>query len=434
MASSAPPRRVAADPAGEAAVLALLTGPDAADVLEAVLATAGGARARHEVHRVEHRPGDGVTVGYRVWVRAAGVPDAAAEVAAPASAPTPTSDAVPTAEEYVLVSSTAGRDVPDDAPGVARLEGPSGRLVAWRHPDDPAIPALGAGCDPTRLEDVLPGAGPVTALELVGYRPLRRAVLRAERAGRTHWVKVLRPGAGPGRALDVVDRHERLRDAGLPVPRVLASTSDGLVVLEHLHGTPLLAAIGEDDAQGFGALDAAALLDRLPADAVRLPRRPAWADRVDLYAAALAAADGTRTSNGATSRAAHLARVVRERSERLDLGPVVPTHGDLHAAQLMVERADDRWVVNGLLDVDTVGPGHRVDDLACLVAHAVAMGEPGARVAARWEDEAATLTDPHALAVRTAGVLLSLAAGALHGHGPTGVDELLDAAEARLTR
>ena len=330
-------------------------------------------------------------------------------------------------EEYVLVSSSAGRDVPDDAPHLARIEGPHGRLLAWRHPDDPALPALRAGCDPALLEDVLPGAGPVTAIELVGYRPLRRAVVRAVRDGRTSWVKVLRPGAGRGRALDVLDRHELLGAAGLPVPRVVAATAQGLVVLEQLAGRPLVDAVGEDDARGLELENLVGVLDALPAGLLGLPRRPSWSDRAAAYADAVAAAG----PEGERARA--VAAAVLERSRRLDLGPVVATHGDFHEGQLTVERGAGGWEVAGLLDVDTAGPGHRVDDLACLLAHAVAMGGPGEQVARRWGADARALVDPDVLDVRTAGVLLSLAAGAAHGRGPTSLAELLDAAEERLS-
>ena len=42
-----------------------------------------------------------------------------------------------------------------------------------------------------------------------------------------------------------------------------------------------------------------------------------------------------------------------------------PTHGDFHEGQLFVAGG----VITGVLDVDTVGPGRRADDLACLLAH-----------------------------------------------------------------
>jgi len=117
----------------------------------------------------------------------------------------------------------------------------------------------------------------------------------------------------------------------------------------------------------------------------------------------------------------------------VDLGPVVATHGDFHEGQLTVTRVGEGWRPSGLLDVDTVGPGHRVDDLACLVAHAIALGPAGEAVARRWEQAAQVVVDREALAVRTAGALLSLAAGAVHeAHLAMSTADLLDAAEARL--
>ena len=171
-----------------------------------------------------------------------------------------------------------------------------------------------------------------------------------------------------------------------------------------------------------------------PHEAVDLPRRAPWSERADAYAEGIAASAAHAGLTGEAERARAVGRAVLERSRHLDLGPVVPTHGDFHEGQLTVDRPAPGapWRVAGLLDVDTVGPGHRVDDLACLVAHAVAMGPPGERVARRWESEARALADPGALAVRTAGVLLSLASGAVHGHGPSPVGVLLDAAEERL--
>lgn len=394
--------------AAEADALALLTGPGARAALEAALSTSDVTLRRHELHLVEHRPGDGVTAGYRVWVQPAGDPVAVV------------------VEDYVLLSSTAGRDVGSEPTALARLEGPGGRLLAWRHPHDPALPALEAACDPVLLEDVLPGAGPVTELELVAYRPLRRAVVRARRGEHTSFVKVLRPGSGPGRWSDVVDRHQRCARAGLPVARVDGTRPDGLVVMAAVDGVPLLAAVVEDDAAGVGLDALTAQLDHLPADLTALRRRAPWSERAAHYAAAL------RAAGAHAERAEALSRAVLERSRTADLGPVVPTHGDFHEGQLTVARAGRGWHVVGVLDVDTAGPGHRVDDLACLLAHAVALGPAGAAVLARWEGAARTQVDPRALAARTAGVLLSLAAGATRRPGPVTVDALLAAAEERV--
>lgn len=390
-----------------------LLGPDAADLLALACASAGGVVLDHSLHAVHTRPGDGTSAGYRVRVRAAGVER----------------------EDYVLLSTSRARGVETARPGLAVIDGEAGRVLAWRFPDDPALPALARATDPVALAAALPGEGPVTALDLVTYRPLRRAVVRAERGGAVHWVKVLRPHGGRGGtspAADVVARHGVLAAAGLPVPAVVRADPDGLVVLAAALGEGLLRAVLADDAAGVGVRDLVAILDRMPPAVLDLPARPAWSDRAGAHAAALA---GT----GWAERARAVADAVLARSATLDLGPVVPTHGDLHEGQLTVSGPPGARRVTGLLDVDGLGPGYRVDDLACVVAHALALGPAGAAVAARWRQEA--LDGGHvraeALDVRTAGVLLSLAVGAAdlgRAEGSAGPGELLALAEGCLTR
>ncbi|MGQ0573367.1 MAG: phosphotransferase, partial [Pseudonocardia sp.] len=53
--------------------------------------------------------------------------------------------------------------------------------------------------------------------------------------------------------------------------------------------------------------------------------------------------------------------------------PLVPVHGDLYDSQLLV----DGGRVTGLLDVDTAGGGHRVDDWANLLAHLSVLADEG---------------------------------------------------------
>src|SRR5690606_26560578 len=89
-----------------------------------------------------------------------------------------------------------------------------------------------------------------------------------------------------------------------------------------------------------------------------------------------------------------------------------------YEAQVFVQ--DGRVV--GLLDIDTVGPGRRADDLACLLAHLSVLADYGnagridrgmqQRVedAIRtWHETFQERVDPGGLALRSAGVVLSLA-------------------------
>ncbi|MGG5259926.1 phosphotransferase [Phycicoccus avicenniae] len=391
-----------------------VVGEGAGELLALAAATTGARVLGHALHAVDARPGDGTTAGYRVRVEH---PDGS------------------TGEDYLLLSTSAARGVDPAAPGLVTLGSEAGRVLAWRFPGDPALPGLAPACDPVRAATLLP-RGPLAGLALVGYRPLRRAVVRLDGEDGPRWVKVLRTGADArGGWADVRGRLEMLHAAGLPVPEV--ATEDealGLLVLEHLPGRPLLDAVVADDARGVEVEHLVGLLDRLPAAVLDLPARPAWSDRARQYAGALA---GTPLA----ARAAGVAEAVRRGSADTDLGPLVPTHGDLHEGQLTADPHHAGWRLRGLLDVDTVGPGHRVDDLACLLAHAEALGPAGAGVARRWRRDARRLADPAALEVRAAGVLLSLAvgahdrerAGAAPGAGPD-AGGLLALAEAALAR
>src|SRR5699024_5102634 len=106
--------------------------------------------------------------------------------------------------------------------------------------------------------------------------------------------------------------------------------------------------------------------------------------------------------------------------QRMDMRPHDVVHGDFYEAQVFVE--DGRVV--GLLDIDTVAPGRRADDLACLLAHLSVLADYGNagridRATLEGVEEAirtgqgifAERVDSTALALRSAGVVLSLATG-----------------------
>ena len=272
-------------------MLALLTGPRAGEPLSRAVATLRVELRDHEVHSVQHRPGDGVTVGYRVWLL---------------------HDSGELVEDYVLISSTAGRDVPDDGPNVVSVNGPSGRLLGWRHPHDPALPGLGTACDPRALEGVLPGTGPVTSIASSATDPCAGPSC-ARSATRSH---VLRQGvAARSRA-----RWARtssadsplLAGAGLQVPNLLAARDDGLLVLSQALGTPFVEAIGADAAHGEASPTSSTCSTHWPRAVRDLPRRQAWSDRALDYADAVAASGTDAHRALALGRS----RLVRQRPPR----------------------------------------------------------------------------------------------------------------------
>lgn len=305
-----------------------------------------------------------------------------------------------------LVATTA------DVTGQATVEADGVTVHVWRHPADPRLPGLEGACTPVELAGWLPPVGDDAAdaegdtTEVLVYRPLRRAVLRTRRGEETYFTKVVRPDRG-----EVLLRRHRLLD-GLG-PHVVATPAPGVLVTAAAPGTSLAVALSAwqlgESAVRPGPAEALALLARLPVEVVDLPARPSWTDRVDFHGASAAAALPQHADE-----IRDLTAEIQRLAATFPAGPVVPTHGDFHEANVFCE--DGR--PSRLIDVDTVGPGRREDDLACMVAHLAVLGDlsaghypRGAEIADEWARTFEATVHPGAFRIRVAGVLLSLVAG-----------------------
>ncbi|WP_232548857.1 aminoglycoside phosphotransferase family protein [Propioniciclava soli] len=334
-----------------------------------------------------------------------------------------------------LLGVSARAQGPTAADSRAEIFADGEREVAvWLYPNDPDLPGLARAAYPSSLAAVLSGSGAVAGplppesleLEMIAYRPRRRAVLRARVAdGPTFYVKVLRERL----FADVSERHALLADAGVPAPPVVATTPDHLLVLGALPGTPLARAVF-DEAAPCTAEDLIGVLDAMPPTVAGLGRRPPWSDAVDHYTAMVAAALPAQHD-----RLHALADAIRTGLAPLPPGDE-PTHGDFHEGQIHV----DRGRVAGILDVDTIGPGRRADDLACLIAHLSTIQRMSSAQAARvrtllqaWVPVFDARVDPVELRLRAAAVIISLATGPYRGQEPDWQREttaMVDAAEA----
>ena len=306
----------------------------------------------------------------------------------------------------------------------ATIFGDGDREVAvWLYPDDPDLPGLRRAAVPNGLAALLnehrvldhPVTGDNIALEMISYRPRRRAVLKAvitTRNGgpRTFFVKVLRESV----YAPTLQRHELLRRARFPAAVVAAATADFILVLPQVPGRPLTQAIF-DEAMPCAAESLIMLLDSLPSAVAALPRRPPWTGAVATYAAMIATA--------LPALDPQLRWLVEQVSSGLaGLPPgLEPTHGDFHEGQLFVSNG----LITGVLDIDTIGPGRRADDLACMIAHLSTMQRMTAEQAAGlsrlinlWLQVFDTRIDPVELRLRAAGVIVSLATGPYRGQEP----------------
>lgn len=276
------------------------------------------------------------------------------------------------------------------------------RVVVWRVPHDPFLPGLVRALDPAVAAKVVRALGgslvdPATRLR--SYRATRRGVVEVTGTGNHLYLKVV----SPGKASRLHRRHVELADH-LPVPPSLGVDDDlGIVALVHL-GPPTLRRVLEDPH--------ADLPD--PADLVRL-------------ATTFPSVDGARDRSSPIDRLPDLVGVLEAvmpvESRRLAwlLDTVGPdevterrgTHGDLHEAQLLV----DRGRVVGVLDVDGAARGRPGDDLATLLGHLVVWGRLTRQpdrcrgLAAAVLGHADAILDPVDLRRRIAAVVAGLATG-----------------------
>lgn len=370
-----------------------LLGPGAHDLLSAVLATEAELLKSWDVAGVTWRPGRYITVRYAVATRA-GV--------------------------NTQVVAFAGESLPERALQLGRDRQ---RVALWRVDGDPALPGLRALHDEAALRSTLAKLGlerDGATLRLRAYRPLRRAVVQVDTPRATLFVKAVRPGEAPA----LHERHRELA-ATLPVPRSLSwSGEHGMVVLEALTGTTLrdlFACLGAV-LPPVSALER--LLDALPGLAGPQPASPV---------------------EDARQHSRLLRRIFPEATDRLrelnqtlagldrDPGPLTTAHGDFYEAQLLARGG----AITGLLDLDTLGPGHRIDDWATMVGHLAVLGQSRMPTARDYAREVLSLADracdPVTLRARIAAVITGLATGPFRVQSPewpAETNERIELAEA----
>jgi hypothetical protein len=381
----------ASDPDGSV----LLTSDDVEPLLAAAVQHAGGTLVSWALDHVDANPAQSTTATYSALID------------------------WPYGRREELLGVSARASGPADTDSAAEIFADGEREVAvWIYPQDPDLPGLARAAYAESMAELAnshhifdhPVAPGDLTLQMIGYRPRRRAVVRVTAGRQAVYVKVLRARLFD----DVLARHRLLADAGLPVAEVAATTDDHLLVLRELDGQPLARAIF-DAGEPCTAESLIELLDAMPASVARLDRRPPWSDAVAHYARMVAAA--------MPPLGPRLERLVELISE--GLAPIAPgnepTHGDFHEGQVHVAAGR----VCGLLDTDTIGPGRRADDLACLVAHLSTIQRMSATQEARvhqlirrWVPVFDTRVDPTELRLRSAAVIISLATGPFRGQEP----------------
>lgn len=408
-------------------LLTVLRGPQAETLLRQSLRASGMLLRTWELEQVYARPGAEVSARYRVQCAPAerdsapgGLPGLS-ELAEPAQLNEPAELSKPT--ELTMIASTVELSAEQRAGmGAVRAESPQGTLHLWVHPVDPELPGLllvepdgekpAERAAPTelqvRLSRALGEQSTVQELQMLVLRPLRRAVYRAvvssRRGQRVVYLKVVRPS----RVAQLLQRH---RCSGL-IPGI-ADAGDGILILDQAPGLPLTEhlhrACPPAHVHPLNPRVAISALETLRPEALDLPARVPPAHR-------LAGLAESAIAVGADRRRVQQLCAGIEAALRQPPGPLVPTHGDFHPANLFLDAAAEH--PSALIDADTVGPGHRVDDLATMLGHLFALPSFDAEgyagvpdFAGRFHTACLPDTDPDDLHARTAAVLLSLLPG-----------------------
>lgn len=384
--------------------LALLTGEEAGDMLRLALGGQGVVRS-WSVHAVHHRPGAGVSVGYTVLL------DALADGSAQRT------------DRYMLASTGRVDQERLSSTGGRTLTWDDIRVHVWEHPDDPELPALRLACDPALLSGFLARD---VEIELLAYRPTRRAVVRIDADDDVRFAKVVRPAQLP----ELVNRLDLMERADIGAPRLLEVDDRGLVITSVVDGTALNKVYasyrpGQEGAMRATLLSMRDVLESLPLLALGMKPRPAWVDRCEHYAEAAAG-----VLPDYAERARDVAREIRDLLEGADLGPLVPTHGDFYEANIFID--PQTGAVSGILDIDNLGPGYRVNDWACMLGHLSVLPGLSSRSYGHtsallddWRRRISAWVDPVALCASSAGVVLSLVAGARRSKRKNWQDEAL---------
>ncbi|MDR1712279.1 MAG: aminoglycoside phosphotransferase family protein [Propionibacteriaceae bacterium] len=375
----------------------LLTSSQAGPLLSAAVAHAGGNLVEWSLDQVDRNPNESTTATYSVYVD------------------------WPYGRRHEVLGVSARTRGIAGADAAAEIFADGDRQVAvWLYPKDPDLPGLARAAYAESMAVVCNDhkifssavAPDDLSLTMVVYRPRRRAVLKVTDlvSGETVYVKVLREHL----IGQIAERHRMLLEAGVPAAPVLAVTEDHMLFLAELGGTPLAEAIFEPDPPTT-AQDLIETLDRLPQAVSSLPRRAAWTQSLPHYSEVVA-----QSLPQLRPRLEWLRDTIAGHLADIPLGDE-PTHGDFHEGQVHV--ASGRVV--GLLDVDTVGPGSRVDDLACLVAHLSTIQRMNATQTDRvhslirdWVPVFDTRVDAAELRLRAAAVIISLATGPFRSQEP----------------
>ena len=266
-------------------------------------------------------------------------------------------------EIFVYVEPDARLDSPlSESP----VPGGNSPIALWQYPFDPKLKALATVVNTEPLGIVLSRLNldwvPSTAV-LLTYRPGRRAVVRCSQGSRTAFVKAMRPQTA-GRVIAAA----RLAQASdVCTPGVIGWSPAGIAIYEpsngielsrgNVFGVPAAVAVST-------AFEALSRLERVETKASS--RRPIINNTSWYFARATQAHPAEETALRKLEEKIQSMKLRNRESEK-----AITIHGDLHLGQLFVTE-DETHSLSGIIDLDDMGLGYVVDDVAGMWANCIA--------------------------------------------------------------
>lgn len=240
------------------------------------------------------------------------------------------------------------------------------QLNVWQYPFDPKLKSLASLVNTEPLAIIfsrLEMSFVPSQVELLTYRPGRRAMIKCGDGSQFAFVKSLRPS----RVERVVSATRLAKESGIPAPRILGWSSEGFAIFEAIEGIEL-SRLSNGAVTGDVAINTAlGALANINKVKTSVPSRTPIIENHSWYF--------ERAIQAHPAEKSQLKKLKKKidavKAKGIDGLERMTIHGDFHLGQVLVSQ-EDYLSVAGVIDLDDMGLGFFSDDIAAMWSNCVA--------------------------------------------------------------